>query len=424
MQGSLAQMALLVLGWNAVMNVAFAWENLPEFQSLSEVEAGGFEGPGMLNSEYFSDLQAYGVTPDWESRWLAHTKALQIDFGSLNTTRFAIDNRLKIHQPILERFEVRFTYFEELDLERQSNHYVLELVFNPWKFLGLVFYGEPSFRKPNDDTGVAILLRPSEQHEIRFFNTFVDVTRLKYPDTPDTFLEPDVPASRGVVGRMWSNPPSSGRRGDFVEYALRYEVPTRWQFFGQNYIYSYWKGFASFYASQQMSSDSSAAFRFEFDRKHETREAIAPTTAVIGDWFTNRVTVLAESTFYSKGPNHDWEITPGLQLASRQWISNQGNGSYRDLLPYLRFKIPAWGPPSAKDAWVLGYSLAWHRELGSPQIGIRPEKDGSVEQRLNVSYEFSFGDRGKLVLFASADLDQFGTGGSWGGGCGQLELFF
>jgi hypothetical protein len=410
------------MAWSA--DVA-AWENFPEFQSLAEIEQEqGFEGPGRLNPEYFSDAQAYSVPPEWEYQWLSRPKALQLDFGSLDTTRFLMENRLKIHQPVSERFELRFTYFEEANRERQSSHAIIEVIFSPWKWLGLVFYGEPSFRKPNDDTGLALLLRPSERHEIRLFNTYVDVTRLKYPDTGDTFVEPDLPYARGIVGRAWGEAHPDTGLGDFVEYAARYETPTRWKFVDDNYLYSYWKGLAWLYGRKQFSGAVAGAARAQWDRKHEAREATGATSAKLGDWMTDRLTVMTEATFYRLGPLPGWEWTAGLEYAHRGWATDEGDGNYRDLLPYARVRIPAFGGAPYRGSLILGYSASWHQEGGSEAIGIRPWQSGEIEQRFNLIYEFALGAMGSLKILASADLDEIGSRRSWGGGSGQLLLYF
>ena len=415
----------ILLFFSGISQLGYCWENFPEFQSLTETEQQtGFEGPSLLDSEYFSDILTYTKPPAWEYLWLVHPRAFDVSLGSLNTRRFMMDHRLKIRQPLSDRFEFRFTYFDESNLERQSIHHILEIIFWPWKKVGISAYGEPSFRKPNDDTGLALLLRPSDQHEIRIFNTFVDVTRLKYPDTPDTFIEPDLPYARGIVGRAWSKPKDEAQLGHFLEYAFRHETPTLWEFSEQNYLYRYWKLFTSLYARYQFSQFQSIAFRMQFDRKHESRSPTGSTTTEMGSWYTNRLTALGETTFYRLGPGQDWSGTLGLQYVGRHWVSDQGLGIYRDLLPYLSLRIPTWGPPSKKDHWILGYILTWHREHGSEAIGIRPGADGQIEQRFNLAYEFYVGEGGRLVLLASANMNEFGTRKTWGGGSGQLQLFF
>ncbi len=391
-------LAVALMFW---VSDAFGWENFPEYQSLTEVEQESFEGPSTLYSQYFSDLLAYNTPPSWEYDWLSRNKALEVNFGSLSTTRFMLANRLKIHEAISDRFEVRFTYFDESNLERQSTHHIIELIFLPWKRLGLVFYGEPAFRKPNDDTGLALMLRPNDHHEIRIFNTFVDVTRLKYPDNPDTFLEPDLPYARGIVGRTWSD-------ASFLEYAARYETPTRWRFFNENYDYFYWKWFASFYGRRRLSDIHAAAFRIQFDRKHESRHPTGPVTAPVGNWYTNRLSTSAEWTAHS--------LTMGLAFAGRIWNTDRGIGFYRDWLPYLRLAV--------QDTWTFTYILALHQESGDEQIGIRPQFNRAFEHRLNISYGFSLKDKGRIVLLGSADLDRFGSNKTWGGGSGHLQLFF
>jgi len=418
------QLILLLFLSATVPTNGLGWENYPEFQSLTETEEASFEGASLLNSEYTSDLFSYRKPSSWEYLWLTHSKGLEMSFGSLNTIRFLMENRVKVQLPLTDLFEFRFSYFDESNLERQGLHLIGELIFWPWSMFGIVLYGEPSFRKPNDDTGIALLLRPNERHEIRLFNTFIDVTRLKYPDSPDRFIEPDLPYARGLVGRAWSLPLKGSSFGNFFEYAIRHETPTSWQFLDKNYIYHYWKWFASAYGRYQFSRNISAALRFQFDRKHESKEPLSPTTATMGSWYTSRITLFTEETFFEIGPKMDWDVTFGLGYVMRTWDTSQGSGGYNDLLPYFRWAIPAWGIPEKKDHWILGYLMTRHGENGSSAVGINQRNDGRIEQRLNISYEFSFGKQGILTIFGSADLDEFGTRNSWSGGCGQLQLFF
>ncbi len=412
------------LGLSVMPQLSWAWENLPEFGSLSEEEQQGFEGPGELHSEYFSDALTYGKSPDWEYRWLKSPRALDISFGSLSTRRFLMDHRVKIQVPLSELLEFRYNFFNEAHFERRESHHIFELAFWPFQKLGFSLYGEPSFRKPKDDTGLALMLRPTSRHEIRFFNTFVDVTRLKYPDTPDRFRESDLPYARGVVGRIWTPPRYHPELGDFFEYAFRYETPTRWDFPEDGYVYSYWRGLASLYGRKQFSDRFSSAVRFQFDRKREERLPTGAEGGAHQEWYTSRLNLQGQGTFYALGPSGNWEGTTGLALMLRTWDTEQGQASYRDLLPFVELKIPAWGTGERRGHWLLGYTLSWHRELGSTGIGIDSEDDGLIEQRLNLSYEFSFGPQGKLIILASADLDDFGTRKTWGGGSGKFQLSF
>ncbi len=153
------------------------WEQFPEYEGIDEIEPSLIETPGRLVEEYQSDLLVYTKPTFWQTEWLARDVALEVSAGSVSGNKFATSNRLKLHVKPLEKFEFRFTYYDESDFERTSVHHVFDFIFKPWQWLGLVFYGEPFSDKRNDDAGFAALFYPSETHEIRVFQTWVDVVR-------------------------------------------------------------------------------------------------------------------------------------------------------------------------------------------------------------------------------------------------------
>jgi hypothetical protein len=414
---------LIGLAWSCALAAgfcpaAFCWESFPEFQSFSEAELESLGGPESLTAEYAADLWSYSQPADREYRWLSQEYGLHLGFGSLNTTRFLMNNRLKISRNLSRNLEFRFSYFDDSDLERHSVHHILELNLKLVPGVAVALYGEPAFRKPNDDTGIAILFHPAERHELRFYRTFVDVTRLKYPDGSGSFAEPELPYVIGVSGKTWQPAPWIYRPGNFFEYSLRSETPTRWRLpdsWGmKNDELFYWRWNGSIYSRRQVTESAAAAFRLEFDRKRYSRGRT-------GDWFVSRLSLLSESTVYD-GDHR--EFTLGVEYAQRWWVASAGEGSYTDILPYGRLKLPAWNGPGFQGSWIAGYVMTWHREDGRPQIGIRPAWNGKIEQRLNLSYEFTFRDAGRIVLMGSVDVDEFGSRNTWDGGSGQVEVYF
>lgn len=393
-----------------------ALEYLPEFQSLTEEEQAIFEAPTDLGAEYQSDVMTYTKWARWEHTWLSHPHALDANIGSTGTRHFLIDDRLKVNESLSEHVEFRFTYLEERNRERDSTHHILELVFWPWKLLGISLYGEPTLYKRNDDTGIALLARPSEHHEIRIFNTFVDVTRLRRNDRNDTYVIPDLPYSRGLVGRWWS-----ASSEEFFEYAARQETKTRWLFPDDGYEYRYWKWFASFFGRVEAAHELFLNGRFQVDRKFESRD---PGEA----WVTTRLFIIAQSEWLGIGPWKRWDLLFGLNYAARLWDTSLGLVRYRDFLPHLWLKLPTFGEEPFEDHFLIGFDSGWHRETGEPTL-ISPSDpsslhDGSMDYRLNLEYEFNFGEKGKLRLIASGDLDKMFTRESWEGGSGQFQLLF
>jgi hypothetical protein len=391
-----------------------AREWLPEFESFSEAELDSLGGPGLLTPEYAADLLSYRHSSEREYRWLSSSRVLNIGFGSLNTTRFLTNSRLKINRELSPGLEFRFHYFDDSDLERHSLHQVLELILKGSPWLSIAFYGEPSFRKPNDDTGLALLFHPGARHEVRLYKTFVDVTRLRFPDGPDTFVDPELPHVLGLVGRAWSLPQWENRSGSFVEYSLRGETPTRWRLFDRKEDLFYWRWAGHFYCRHQFSEALAASLRLELDRKRHSRPSL-------GDWFIHRYLLNSELTFYGK---EGQEYTVGVEYQNRLWVATSGHGTSADFLPYARVRTPGGRYRGISGSWALAYLVTWHGEKGAERIGIHPGWHGAIEQRLNISYEFSFGEAGKLLLMGSADVDELGTRNSWDGGSGQLELYF
>jgi hypothetical protein len=395
-----------------------AFENFPEFQSLTETEQESFEGPSLLSPEYSGTLQGYQKPPEWNAAWLQSPQALDLMFGSLDTRRFLMDQRLKFRTSFTDFLDFRFTSFNEGTPERQSQHHVLELIF--WPFpkiagtrIGLSLYGEPSFRKVNDDTGVALLLQPSATHEIRLFNTFIDVTRLKYPDRPDTHLETALPEARGIVGRLWQADSETPERGNFLEYAVRSESKTRWLFLEENYEYQYWKLYASTYARKQLNAELSTAFRVETDRKFEARLPFPGSSEPEKQWLTERWMSFWELTHHGLGPSQDWALTGGFNFSFRRWRDLQAVALFRDLTPYARIKV---------GGLTLSYLTVFHEQRGAPSFDL---SDGvSDEHRFQIRYDFSFGKKGAIVLLAAGDVDQMFTPKSWGGGSAHLQLLF
>ncbi|MBU6375754.1 MAG: hypothetical protein KGQ59_07150 [Bdellovibrionales bacterium] len=394
-------------------NSIFAMEDLPEFESLTEEEVADFEGPDQIGSEYQSDIQSYMKPENWQYEWISSPKVLDVSIGSLSATQFLMDTRVKIHSKMNDHLEFRFTAFDDRDLEKQSRQQIFEFVGWPSDWWGLSLYGSPDFSKRKNDTGIALLLKPSYRHEIRIFNTFVDVTRLKRSDSPDNFLEPDLPYARGLVGRLWSDP--AQRRQEFLQYALRLETKTRWLFPTEQFVHSYQKSSGSLFLSQLLHSRLRLNLRTQFDHKRESRTPSEPTSPVIAeDWTTKRWISHIRFTFHQTGPRSDWDLSTGMMVALRWWRIDSTHFYTRDFLPILSLSLPGFSSIRGEDRWNFGVMET-----------LRNSSSGkATEFRFTLGYDFYFEKRSTLRLQANADLDEYGTPRSWEGGNAQLILRF
>jgi hypothetical protein len=384
---------------------SFAMEDLPEFESVTEEEVEQFEGPDRVGSEYQSDILSYMKPELWHYEWISKPRLMDLSVGSLSATQFLMDTRIKVHAQLSPFLEFRFTAFDDRDFEKQSRQQIFEFVgwARPW--LGVSLYGNPDFSKRKNDTGVALLLRPSSRHEIRLFNTFVDVTRLKRSDAPDTFIAPDLPYARGIVGRIWSDR-EEGKK-EFLQYAFRHETRTRWLFPVEGYTHSYQKTFGSIFFSKLINPSLRLSVRSQLDHKRESR---TPSD----DWTTQRWISHARFLISGLGPRSDWELTAGAMTALRWWKRNSGTSISRDLLPMLSLSLPGYSSGQRKDRWNFGLIET-----------IRNSTEGDADEfRFSLGYDFQFGDTSTLRLQANGDLDEYGTPRAWEGGNAQLILNF
>ncbi|MCM2278252.1 MAG: hypothetical protein NDJ89_09270 [Oligoflexia bacterium] len=427
----LGALAAIVTAGAPLRARALEWS--PEFQSLTETEQELDEGPWLFASEYSADVLSYRRPDEWQYQWLASRNAYDMAFGSVGAAHFVIDQRVKLQAELSEGVEFRFNYFQEKNRERDASHAMLEFAFWPSRSgerkLGFALYGEPELYKRNNDTGIALLFRPGPRHEIRAFNTFVDVTRLKRSDRLDNHVPPYLPYSRGLVGRWWSDPERGS--GEFFEYAFRYDTRTQWTFPSEQYLYEYWNALGSIHGRKKLHDELALSLRVQFDRKHEARSAtsalssLAPdVAATLGAMHRDRLFAVVRTELPRFGPQDRWRLTAGIELANRSWKMDGGQVITRDLLPHALLDLPGFGSGLNEDRWGLGWVMSWHRAFGPVELRDRLDKEPAVEQKLLLSYDFRFAKKASIVLLVTGDLDEAFTRKSWDGGSARLRMNF
>ncbi|HZA51335.1 MAG TPA: hypothetical protein VE549_11390 [Myxococcaceae bacterium] len=421
--------SLVAAAFGALLaHTAFAYESTPEFQSLTEEEPEVFEGPERLGSEYPSDVLTYQKPLDWEFDWLSRRIAFDGAAGSTSALHFMTDLRLKAHGDLVaERLEFRATAVDDSDRERRSVHTVFELVGWPHRSVGLSVYGEPALDKRQADLGFAILFRPWPHHELRLFQTFVDLVRSERSDRPESFAPGGAPLARGLVGRAYRGEPNADR--EFLEYAVRWETPTRWLFEDVR-EYRYERVSVSLFGQKVLPRGLIVAGRAFVERKRESTAPLDGAETSMRDWTTDRLFILGRLIVPGWDGLRGWLFAPGAELALRQWIVDGRALAYRDLLPHLNVEIP--GPTQAivvSDRWLLGYEMTWHRQagdfataLGDAWRGGPEEVDGILHHRLNTGYALRFDTLAEIRAMATWDPDLSTRGRIWQGGLVQMRV--
>ncbi|MEW6056652.1 MAG: hypothetical protein AB1540_08555 [Bdellovibrionota bacterium] len=419
-----ARAFLLLFFVSLFVSTAHAWESFPEFGSLTEDEQSRFDQPTLLGPEYSSDILAFSKPYDWQYHWLSHDIAFDGSVGSISPVHFLIDNRLKARSSLASWLDFRFTYFDERNHDRQASHHLIELVFWPFSKFGISLYAEPSYFKREDDEGIALIYRPQPRHEIRLFNTFVDLTRKKRNDRTDTFK--DSPNSVGLVGRLWSPHEDAAGVGDYVEYGFRYDDKTLWSFPDDGYEYTYWRLIAMASVSKRVLPRMRLNLRLQGDRKFEARTGLQglQSRQSLDRWTTDRVLTTFQFVFSELGPSQTWELTSGLHYTMRRWRNQNDTLAFHDYLPHLWLKMPAFDSTEVKGFLRWGWDLTWHRKFQGALLHPTDE-DKKVNQRFNASFGFTFNNnKAELLLLGSFDLEDLGTGDTWEGGNAQLRWFF
>lgn len=400
--------------------------NFPEFRSLTEEEELSFDNPSRLDPEYQSDVLTYSVPFRWAYDFWANPQGLLTSVGSTSENEFGVVSQAKIQKWLTEDLEFRWTFTDERNRDDQAVHAVLELIWWPMsdKFVGVSLYGEPGYHKRTNDVGLAAVFKPTPYHEIRLFQTFVDITRPQRNDESDTFEGQHLPYAQGIVGRSWSALDSN--ESEFLQYALVLETPTEWLFPDNFYKYFYSRDFLQV-LGRKKGEQSYWNYLNEFTKKGESREPSGSGSTVAPDSLIS----------YRWESRLEWEkpltglwleiVRPGVQWVYREWQgANDLEAKQSELLPYLWVRIPGWERGANHDFWEAGYEFTWYRASGDQELKSNIDLDGRLEQRFNLSYDFVFGTHSQLRILGSADLDKLFSdfNGLFEGGLAQFRTTF
>ena len=399
---------IITLAGNAPAN---AFSLFPEFRGASEDSADAVESPDKINSEYSSDYLTFLKPFSWEKNFWANPNAFDLSTGSLSGEEFQIQDRLKLHQWILEgKLQFRFTYFAERDYEIDQDHKILELVYKPHPFWGLSLSGETSLYKAEDDLGVGLLFTPNEKSEHRLFYSWTDFSRNDRNTEPDRFLKE--PVRYGTVGRHFEGP-------FFVSYAFTNAPQLKWDFptDQREYVASDW--LTEFEMQYDFESGQSFAIDVTFDESSELEAPTAGAPLIPKTVRRKRALARTETSLWWQA----YRLRAGVAYFYRDYEINQDRVLFRDTLPYFGFGLK---PKNFEQ-------LVWQNELSVEATHFNPADSAKIvanaeketgEYRLNWRTGFDFKKQGELALLLTFDLDEFGTGRTWEGGNAQFRFWF
>lgn len=384
----------------------------PEFKSVLSSQADTVSVPTQINSEYSSDYLTYSKPFSWEKKFWSQANAFDLSTGSLSGEEFQVQDRLKLHQWLIEdKLQFRFTYFSQQDYETNQNHKILELVYKLHPLFAVSASGDVSFFKAEDDVSLAFLFQPNDKSEHRLFYSWIDYDRNKRNKEPDRFEQ--APTKYGVVGRHFTGP-------WFFKYAFTYSPELIWnfptnlrQYESQNYL-------ASVHTQYEWDDETYLGIEILTDELFESESPLPTGTLTSKTIRRKRWMQRTEFTHLIDSYKLRW----GLATYYREYKVNSDKLMFRDVLPYVGFILKP--RPSENFTWdnELGLETTYHRGTQTAIIFADTPNDHRYEYRFNWRTTFDFKDQGELALIFTADLDEFGTGRTWEGGNAQFRFWF
>ncbi len=343
------------------------------------------------DAEASSDFITYQRPIEWDAAWWRSSQAFDLSIGSISSKQFLTYQRLKIHKDLTDDVQVRVHWLEERDFEQDRRALPLELKFRLSERWAVSVFGMPSLYKSEDDVGLSLFFAPADDWEIRASGVWGDFQRNQ----------------RNLQTDEWSEAPFGGtlsvtRFKEFMNAELHWEPRSQRSDLGApttdlSYESAFFEGVSGVWS-----------WRVLYDRAYHADYA--------ADLVRARKRSLNQfERAWSFGPH---VLRTGANFFYREHRVNADQFVTREILPTLWFELPprsrAWGT----RALSLGYDATIY-EMRNQQ-----STDQNLEHRLNVKSAMRFKKAGELALLFTFDLDRFGSGETWAGGCGQFRLEF
>jgi hypothetical protein len=284
-------------------------------------------------------------------------------------------------------------YLEERDFEQDRRALPLELKYKLSEKWAVSAFGMPSLYKSEDDVGLSLYYGSLSEGQWRLSGVWGDFQRNQ----------------RNLQTDRWSKAPLGGtfsftraNESGFVNAELHHEPQSQRSDLGAPISdLSYDSVFVE-------GTRERWSWRLLFDRAYHSDRT--------NDLTRQRKRALNQVEYsFIAGPH---TVRPGLNLFYREHRENGDQQLVREVLPTVWFQLPprsrAWGT----RVFSLGYDATVYSEVDPLS------NDTDIEHRLNFKTQMIFKKAGELALLFTFDLDRFGSGETWEGGCGQFRLEF
>ena len=422
---SIVQLSVLLAGWASLSTCAWAEEVAPEFHTFPSWRGFQLIDPRIINSEYQSDIEAYGESPLRRS-WLNTRNYFAVSAGSLSATQFDSRLQAQLVTELSDRFEFRFHRLENENYEELLRASLIELAYRLDREWWISSYGSLERFKKEDDVGFALIWRQHDAfassessgshpransqrvplaREFRLFATQVDFTRSERSDSGDTFTKGKAPWSFGYVYRTPN-----------LQTYLRRESKTEWVSPAEDRRLTYEK---TAWGYTHRDADRTRVLRLFADQLTQSLTTIS--TQATRSFQRDRVEAEYRRRYELDVMGlDDSQLEFGLSWVHRSW-KNELNSR---MLHQQTSPLISWLQHGDEPGWEVGYGGTWFRAFEDLSLGATDLKPAAWESRLNVRRHIDFKTRGRLELALTFDVDGGGEFGTFEGGHGQFVVEF
>jgi hypothetical protein len=368
-----------------------------QFLFFDDREISEINRASLIDGEYYSDVLAYRLSSNNQLKFFQSKEAYDISVGSMNSTQFISQQRLKLDKEITKKLHFNLFYAEKDDFELLRSHLLPGLRYEINKTWFLSASTSLFSEKSQNDLRFAVGYGINPFHKISFFYTLTDFSFNERTRTNNKNLK--ATNSFGIIGRVSSD------ASEFMEYYLIRNTELN-----------------------RLLSDSGSIYTFQ-----ETRLGIRGIKALRSfkinyeiDLFDGKEGLLSGQSdqpversgarILSQVQRVRWIF--GLEYNYRSWRETAGNVHHRNYMPHLWYHLPLGSKLESID---LGLESSIHEARGD--LSLRKDsdqEDSVVNSRFNLRLNFPFSKKAFLNLLLSLDLDD----GSWEGGGGQFQMIF
>jgi hypothetical protein len=385
-----------------IMQLSFAsYDQLFEYQSVSLQDKDIQTHFKQFDSEYSSHLLNYSLSLEQNIFFEQQDKVFIHNQGSVSSNEFLKHSQLKVRQPLLEKLQFQFLYFEQQDLETYQEHGLIEVsyLFSKGKLSAFI---DLKFQKREDNMGLSYTHDLTQNHYLKLFLAF------PYYDWNNRNRDSDeikqTPYHYGFVGRYLK---SNNYYQRYFEYGYRKLSPLEWAF--ETEYWEYKKNSLLLRYRYEKNKDYALEISQQYDNT-ENDTLSADQSSLTERFLLRRQQSLLKYQNYSQFLEGTYDLGIALyQRRVKNMIDTNHSSDYIPFLIYHDLKPYSFGFLS------YGYDFTMHDSRGE-------DTKDRAENRFNLHWRIPF-QASSLKLLFTFDIDDI-TSRPWEGGQGSFEMTF